>query len=76
MRNTLENLQRDLSFGIESRFPDDKIFVDMNHSVPLRIMRQTTIALDLADRQIEKGRSVSDAQELRAYSNFLSFCQI
>lgn len=69
MLTTLENLQIDLPFSPNDRFPEDKIYIDLNHSVPSRILMQLTSALDLSDRQQEKGRPGPDAVDVRSYSN-------
>lgn len=69
MRVTLENLPMNIPFDVNNRFPDDAIYLDLNHSVPNNLMRQMVTALDLSDRDNEKGRHEPDAQRLRAYSN-------
>jgi hypothetical protein len=69
MRTTLANMNKNASFSRTTRFPEDGVFIDMNHSVPLRLIRQLTAALDLSDRQTEKGRD-TEKNQTRAYSNF------
>lgn len=66
----LENMPSDPPFSIDTRFPDDAIYIDMDHSVPSKILMQLSMALDYADRQSEKGRGQPDNIETRAYSNF------
>nr|AUT77207.1 capsid [Culex pipiens-associated Tunisia virus]AUT77211.1 ORF4 capsid [Culex pipiens-associated Tunisia virus] len=70
MRTTLENLQISCPFSASIRFPDNEIYIDLHHSVPSRLMRQLTMALDFSDRQTEKGRSVPDSIDIRVFSNF------
>lgn len=66
----LNNLRIDVPFSEQSRFSDADIYIDLNHSVPLRCLRQLTTALDFSDRQTEKGRESSDSEKLRKFSNF------
>lgn len=70
MRTTLENLQNDIPFSVGSRFPDQKLYIDLHHSVPLQLLKQVALALDISDRQVEKGRHETDTKTDRAYSNF------
>lgn len=70
VRNTLENMQVNLPFSVTSRFPDSAIYIDLDHSVPSRLITQLMLALDFSDRQTEKGRAVPDAVDTRSYSNF------
>lgn len=70
MRTTLENLQNDIPFSESTQFPDKKIYIDLHHSVPLQLLKQLALALDISDRQVEKGRNETDVKADRAYSNF------
>nr|QHA33753.1 putative capsid protein [Atrato Virga-like virus 5]QHA33757.1 putative capsid protein [Atrato Virga-like virus 5] len=69
MRSTLENLPIIPPFSASTRFPDNGVYFDLHHSVPARILRQLVMALDYSDRQTEKGRSHTDAVDIRAFSN-------
>lgn len=69
MMVTLANLPVYLPFAIDKRFPDDGIFIDLDHSLVSRMIAQLTMALDFADRQTEKGRAVPDNIDTRIYSN-------
>lgn len=69
MRTTLENFPCAIPFAIHKRFPESTIYIDLHHSVPLRILRQLTMALDFSDRQMEKGRNQADSIDARVYSN-------
>lgn len=70
MLTTLQNLQHNTPFSPSNRFPESKIYIDLNHSVPMRLLQQLTRALDYSDRQTEKGRSTTDHEKDRSYSNF------
>lgn len=70
MLTTLANLEYDTPFAVDKRFPQNKLYIDLSHSVPLKILQQLTKALDYSDRQTEKGRSTTDQEKNRAYSNF------
>lgn len=70
IRVSLQNLGFDPPFTKDSRFPEEGIYINLNHSVPHAHMRQLIQALSLSDRQTEKGRSQPDAPNIREYSNF------
>lgn len=70
MRTTLDNLPFDVPFSATSRFPTNEMYIDLSHSVPNAYLRQLIQALDLADRQIEKDRSMPPELQRRLYSNF------
>ncbi|APG77620.1 hypothetical protein [Hubei virga-like virus 11] len=70
MLTTLANLEYDTPFNVTTRFPEDKIYIDLSHSVPLKILQQLTKALDFSDRQTEKGRVTTDQEKNRTHSNF------
>ncbi|APT35497.1 ORF5 [Adelphocoris suturalis virus] len=70
VRNALENMQINLPFSVNNRFPDEAIYIDLDHSVPSRLLTQIMLALDFSDRQAEKGRVIPDSVEVRSYSNF------
>lgn len=69
MRNELRNLKTKVPFGPTVRFPVNEIHINLNHSVPGRLLRNLTMALDVADRQQEKERAHSEAENKRAQSN-------
>lgn len=69
IRTTLENLPMSAPFDTNTRFPEDKIYIDLNHSVPNAYIRQLMMALDYNDRQTEKGRPESDSINARQFSN-------
>lgn len=69
MRNELRNLKFRVPFGVDSRFPESEIFINLNHSVPGRLIRNITMALDISDRQIEKDRPRHEAEDKRTMSN-------
>lgn len=70
IRNILENLAVNTPFSISTRFPDDAIYIDLDHSVPSRLITQIMLAIDLSDRQTEKGRPTADNISQREHSNF------
>lgn len=69
MRNELRNLKIKVPFGVDSRFPESEIHINLNHSVPGRLLRNMVLALDISDRQVEKDRPRSDAEDKRVMSN-------
>lgn len=70
MATTLANLQINVPFAKETRFPDEGIYIDLNHSVTIRLMALMMKALDYSDRQTEKGREVTNEEKNRSFSNF------
>lgn len=69
MRNELRNLKFKVPFGVDLRFPEAEVFINLNHSVPGRLLRNIVMALDVSDRQIEKDRPRSDPEDKRILSN-------
>lgn len=69
MRNELRNLKIRVPFGPDLRFPEADIYINLNHSVPGRLLRNMVMALDISDRQVEKERPRSDAEDKRTMSN-------
>lgn len=69
MRNELRNLKVRVPFGPDLQFSASEIYINLNHSVPGRLLRNLVLALDISDRQIEKERPRSDAEDKRNQSN-------
>lgn len=69
MRNELKNLKVRVPFGPTLQFPENEIYINLNHSIPGRLLRNLVLALDTSDRQIEKDRPRSDGEDKRAFSN-------
>ncbi|MFX0618101.1 hypothetical protein ABEL47_22780 [Escherichia coli] len=69
MRNELRNLKQHVPFAENSRFPENGIFINLNHSVPGRLIRNMTMALDVSDRQVEKDRPHETGTGKRVLSN-------
>lgn len=70
MRNELRNLKVSVPFGPTLRFSENGIYINLNHSVPGRLLRNLIMALDLSDRQVEKDRPRGEAEDRRIMSNF------
>jgi len=69
IRTTLQNMPIDPPFSKASRFPEEGIFINLNHSVPHSMVRQLIQSLSFSDRQTEKGRSQPDGTSTREFSN-------
>lgn len=69
MRNELRNLKLNVPFGENTRFPSNGIYINLNHSVPGRLLRNLIMALDVSDRQVEKERAHSEHSSNRVMSN-------
>lgn len=69
MMVALLNLQTNIPFSADTRFPENGIYIDLNHSLVARMLTQLSLALDFSDRQTEKGRNVPDSIDTRTSSN-------
>lgn len=65
---TLDNLESRPPFSPSKRFPEDSLYINLNHSVPSKYLERLASCLDSNDRQQEKGRT-DHVNDERAFSN-------